>query len=151
MAILNAGSGVGRVVSGILADRLGRFNVLIISTVLSLLTMLIFWFPAGGNVSLLYMFAATFGFTSGSVLSLEPTCIGQLCEAEQYGSYFGMIYVPVSFITLLCVPIGTTILFSLGAYGFVSVFSFCLFASALSFVMARRAVLHQQWGWRTKI
>lgn len=48
-------------------------------------------------MAVLYIFAIMFGIGSGSVLSLEPSCIGQLCRPEQYGQYFGTSYVFVSF------------------------------------------------------
>nr|RBQ96866.1 hypothetical protein FVER53263_04407 [Fusarium verticillioides] len=49
LAIMNAGSFLGRVLPGYFADRLGRFNVLIITVALCLLSNICLWLPASGS------------------------------------------------------------------------------------------------------
>ncbi|OKL64249.1 hypothetical protein UA08_00067 [Talaromyces atroroseus] len=78
LAILNAGSALGRWLPGYVADYLGRFNTMILAVLGCLLSTACFWFPAGGSTALLVVYAALFGFFSGSNISLTPVCVGQL-------------------------------------------------------------------------
>lgn len=97
VALLNAGSFFGRFIPGILADKFGRFNVIILTICLCVITTLALWLPAGNSKALLIVFAITFGFASGSNLGLIPVCLGQLCSVEDYGRYFSTSYFLASF------------------------------------------------------
>lgn len=99
IAIFNAGSCLGRWAPGYFADKLGRFNTMILAIVLCAVSSLALWLPAtvlsespGGQGSailgLTITFAIFFGFGSGSNISLTPVCVGQLCETEEYGRYY---------------------------------------------------------------
>lgn len=96
LAIMNLGSFFGRVLPGYFADMLGRFNILIITVGLCLLSNVFFWLPASGNVPMLVTYCCAFGFFSGSGISLTPVCIGQLCKTENYGRYYATAYTVVS-------------------------------------------------------
>lgn len=96
LAILNAGSFFGRLLPGYIADRIGRFNTLIITVALCLICNACLWMPAGGNTALLVVYCCLFGFSSGSNISLTPVCIGQLCKTEHYGRYYATAYTIVS-------------------------------------------------------
>lgn len=96
LAIMNAGSFFGRVLPGYFADRLGRFNVLIITVALCLISNICLWLPASGCVPLFVIYSCAFGFFSGSGISLTPVCIGQLCAIEHYGRYYATAYTVVS-------------------------------------------------------
>ena len=96
-AILNAGSFFGRWVPGLLADRLGRFNVILATITLCAITILALWLPAGDSETLIVVFAVLFGFASGSNLSLIPVCLSQLCPIEKYGRYFAAAVMFASF------------------------------------------------------
>ena len=111
VSILNAASLFGRVLPGYVADKIGRFNTLLIMIVFTLVTMLSLWLPVG-NTSLpaLYSFAALFGFGTGSWMALTPACVGQLCRADEFGRYYGSLYFVASLATLVCIPItGTSV------------------------------------------
>src|SRR5262249_32724609 len=60
LSFLNAGSVVGRFAPSLLADRFGRFNVIIITIALSAATVLGIWLPAGGSRGALVAFAVLF-------------------------------------------------------------------------------------------
>ena len=96
LAILNAGSFFGRLLPGYLADRIGRFNVLILTIALCLMSNACLWLPAKRNTAMLIVYASVFGFASGSNISLTPVCIGQLCKTENYGRYYATAYTIVS-------------------------------------------------------
>lgn len=97
LAVVNAGSFFGRWLPGYVADRLGRFNTMILTVLLCLLTTLALWLPAGDSVPLMCVYAVLFGFASGSNISLTPVCVGQLCRTESYGRYYATCYTVVSF------------------------------------------------------
>ena len=96
LAILNAGSFFGRWIPGYVADKIGRFNTVIITLVLSLVSTLAIWLPADKSIPMTVVYAAVFGFASGSNISLTPPCLGQLCNTEDYGKYYSLCYMIVS-------------------------------------------------------
>ena len=98
LAILNAGSFFGRWIPGIAADRIGRFNTMILTVALCLVITAATWLPASYSnpIPLTIIYAAVFGFASGSNISLTPPCIGQLCSTDQYGKYYSTCYMIVS-------------------------------------------------------
>jgi MFS family permease len=109
LAVFNTASFFGRWVPGVVADRIGRFNMMIAMVVMCLGSTMGFWFFAGGSVGLVVAFALTFGFASGSCISLTPVCVGQLCETEEYGRYYAASYMLVSFGWANPVPEGVEI------------------------------------------
>lgn len=106
LTVLNAGSVLGRLIPGHLADRFGRFNVIIVTIALTAISVLGIWLPAGKSKAVLIAFAVVFGFASGSNLSLSAVCVGQLCEARDFGRYLTTSMIIASFGTLSSVPIG---------------------------------------------
>lgn len=98
IAILNAGSALGRSFSGWISDKMGRYNTMIVTLILSLLTILVLWLPVKReSIVQFYLFAPLFGFGSGSIISMAPVCLGQLCGADKYGAYYGTSYSVVAF------------------------------------------------------
>ncbi|KAH8815443.1 MFS monocarboxylate transporter [Xylogone sp. PMI_703] len=151
IAILNAGSAFGRSLSGFISDRCGRFNTMIMTLAWSLIVTFALWLPVGNHVVLFYIFAPLFGFGSGSIISMAPVCIGQLCKADEYGQFYGTSYSVVAFATLICIPVGGELLPTIGADGFVAFFGGILVLSLASFLMARWACLDYRWEWNVKI
>lgn len=96
LAILNAGSFFGRLIPGYVADKIGRFNTMILSLALCAISTLAIWLPARTSIPLTVTYAAVFVFASGSNLSLTPVCIGQLCSTEDYGKFYSMCGMVVS-------------------------------------------------------
>lgn len=97
LAVVNAGSFFGRWIPGYVADRLGRFNTMILTVAMCLITTFALWLPAGDSVAMMCIYAVLFGFASGSNISLTPVCVGQLCRTENYGRYYATCYTVVSF------------------------------------------------------
>ncbi|KAK6080076.1 transporter MCH4-like protein 10 [Seiridium cupressi] len=106
LVYLNVGSFFGRCLPGLVADRIGRFNVIIMTISLCVVTILAFWLPAGSSHALLIVFVFTFGFASGSNLGLYPVCLGQLCDSRDYGRFYSTSLMVGSFGTLTSLPIG---------------------------------------------
>lgn len=139
LALLNAGSFVGRFLPGFLADRFGRFNIITLTNALCVVTILAFWLPAADSRPMLIVFAVTFGFASGSNLGLYPVCIGQLCEAREYGRFYSTAMMTGSFGTLTSLPIAGALL-SIGKTEEQGWMALILFA-ALSYTIAMSCFL----------
>lgn len=110
LSMLNAGSALGRFIPGLLADKIGRFNVILITISMCIVTVLGIWLPAGDSEPMLIAFAVLFGFASGSNLGLTPVCLGQLCDPRDYGRFLSTALMVASFGTLSSLPIAGAIL-----------------------------------------
>lgn len=131
VTVVNAGTIPGRFITGYLADRLGRFNVIITSIFLTGVVNLAIWMPFGYNLKVLYAYAFLYGCCSGSIFSLLPVCCGQICKTEQFGKRYSTMYFIVAFGTLVGVPIGGAII---GDKSIANYNYFILYASATAFV-----------------
>lgn len=151
LAILNAASIFGRGLPGPAADRLGRFNVMILCSVACTLSIVALWLNAGSSVAATVAFAVLYGFFSGSAYSLTPVCVAQLCRTEDYASRYGTAYGVVSLATLAGIPISGHILGTGTDENYQALITFCGAAYAVStvlFVVAR--VVGGGWDVRTK-
>ncbi|KAJ5635730.1 uncharacterized protein N7484_009043 [Penicillium longicatenatum] len=135
-----SGSGFGRWLSGTASDHLGRFNM--ISTMMATTTILIFviWYPFGHHIGVLYPFIGCLGFGTGSILSLTPVCVGQICKTEEFGEW-----------TLIGIPIGGQLLQVAGPTRLVAFIGGILGISFASFVVTRWACLGYHWKWQVKV
>lgn len=77
LTIINSASVLGRILPGLVGDKIGRLNAFIISVILSGVFVLALWLPCHGE-ALLIVLALLFGFSSGAFVSLPPAVIGQL-------------------------------------------------------------------------
>ncbi|KAL8965216.1 MAG: hypothetical protein Q9197_006620 [Variospora fuerteventurae] len=146
LAVVNAGSVFGRAIPGYVADRLGRFNTMIGAVALCLISVLGIWLNVGGSIAGLCVFGVLFGFASGSNISLTPVCVGQLCEPEVFGRWYGTCYTIVSIGCLTGIPIAGEILsLADGDYWGLIVFTgICYAAGMICFISAR--VLKVGWN-----
>lgn len=145
IAILNATSCFGRYLPGLLADKIGRFNTMILTVLLCLVSTLALWLPAQNSIALMVLYALVFGFASGSSISLTPVCVGQLCKVENYGRYYATCYTLVSFGSLTGIPIAGAILEVGGEYWGLIVFTGLSWAAATFFFVLARGF---GGGWR---
>ncbi|EDO01562.1 predicted protein [Sclerotinia sclerotiorum 1980 UF-70] len=110
VAIVNAGSILGRLLSGPLSDHLGPYNIVLLCLVsISLLSNFIFFLPTSilpipstptptptptpSSPStpqiLLYLYATLSGLGSGAIMSCAPLCISALCPSNVYARWWG--------------------------------------------------------------
>lgn len=148
-ALLNAGSVVGRAVPGFLADKWGRFNMIILMVGLCAVSILALWLPARGSKALLIVFTIVLGFASGGNVSLLPVCVGQLCDSRDYGRFLSTSMLVASFGTLTGIPIGGALLRLQGERGWTApiLFSALSYVVALGFYICARV---QSVGWNLK-
>lgn len=96
---------LGRWLPGLVADKTGRFNTMIITTTVLCILNFGVWLPFGKIHSVLYFLSAFYGFFLSSVLSLTPVCLGQVCRTEDFGKRYGTMYFIQSFGVLVGIPI----------------------------------------------
>jgi MFS family permease len=152
IAVMNGVSCFGRIIPGYISDIIGRFNVFAIAIASTLVIMLVIWLPFGHtSLAALYLFVALFGFLTGCWMAMTPACIGQLCEAEHFGRYYGTLYFVASLATLVCIPISGELVESVGPQVMVGFMCVVLAVSLGTFVASRWACLGWKWKWMAKV
>jgi MFS family permease len=128
----------GRILPGIVADKVGRFNTMVVMTCLSAVFVLAVWLPAKSN-AVIILFAALYGFSSGTFVSLLPALIAQISDIRQIGVRTGTMFAVVSIAALCGEPIaGALVSANNGAYTYLQIFSgVMLAAGTVLFVLAR--------------
>lgn len=147
---LNIGAIPGRGLPGLAADRLGRFNVMIITSLICSIVTFALWMTAEKDLAAITCYSVLFGFFSGAAISLTPVCISQVCATEDYGKRAGTTFTIVSIGTLTGIPIAGAIQQAdSGGYDGLIIFGGVLyFAATVAFVVAR--VICSGWGLGTK-
>lgn len=110
MNIFNATSIVGRIIPGLLADRVGRFNVMTVTSGTCAIFNFALWLTTGYSQAALLAFVALCGFWSGPAISLSPVCVAQVCETKDYGKRYGTVTLMVGLLLLIIVPVAGVIL-----------------------------------------
>ncbi|KAK7529475.1 MFS transporter [Phyllosticta citribraziliensis] len=109
VSIANAGSMVGRIVPGKLADHIGQFNVMCMVTAGSAITLLAFWLPLSFHPSNagIIVFAVVYGFVSGGFVSLCSPCVIALVDGrlEDLGVKFGLGCICLALGALVGLPV----------------------------------------------
>ncbi|MCJ1265419.1 hypothetical protein MMC22_005296 [Lobaria immixta] len=138
VSILNAVSIFGRTVPGYVADRMGRFNTMIVTAYLSAILVLALWIPAQGNVPII-LFSTFYGFSSGAFVSLAPALIAQISDIRQIGMRTGTMFAVISVAALTGSPIGGALQAREGGkYLYLQVFCGAMMvAGSTVFVLAR--------------
>lgn len=138
----NNGLGVlGRYIPAYLADKwLGRFNVSIITISMAAFFNFVIWLPFGGHSGALWAYACLYGFSTGSILTLTPVCIGQISSTQDFGKRYATAYFLQALITIPVLPIGGAIIGkgSIANYNnFVVYVSVLMTAGAVSYLISR--------------
>ncbi|KAK1494933.1 riboflavin transporter MCH5 [Colletotrichum abscissum] len=145
LAILNGVSSLGRILPGLVGDRLGHYNILLVMIVFTIICTAATLTAFGSTrIEALYAFSALWGFGTGSFLSLAPACVAKTCELKDYGRYYGTMNFVISFSLLLTVPIGGQMLQSLGPTALSGLYLAVVFAGGL-LVYAGRSVVVGSW------
>ena len=99
VGLIGVGSMVGRFAIGLLADRLGRAQTLVLMQ-LSMGASYVLWGAAGGQF-LLMIFALWFGLSYGSIVSLLPAICMDYFGGRSVASVVGTLYSGAAFGNLL--------------------------------------------------
>lgn len=146
LSILNAVSIFGRTLPGFIADRVGRFNVMIVTSFLSTILVLALWIPAKGNVPYI-LFAAFYGFSSGAFVSLAPALVAQISDIRQIGVRTGSMFMVISIAALVGSPIGGQLIIEdNGNYLHLQIFCGVMMAAgSCVFIAARMSLAGLKW------
>jgi MFS family permease len=142
VSILNAASVFGRTLPAHVADRyVGRFNILITMAITTTVLVLGMWIPASSNAALV-VFAALFGFTSGSIVSITPALVAQISDVRQIGVRTGTIFTIVSIAVLISNPIaGALVTADHGGFLKLQVFAGAVMVGGCFFLVLARIKL----------
>ncbi|TGJ81352.1 hypothetical protein E0Z10_g7424 [Xylaria hypoxylon] len=139
LPIVNAVSIPGRIIPGILADRIGRFNMMLLIAILSSVITLALWVP-GTTTATTIGFGAAYGFTSGAFISLAPAVIAQISDIRQIGARSGVLLFVSSLGALTGAPIGGAIITAQnGQYLGLKLFTGLTIGVAAVFLLLARA------------
>ena len=100
---------IGRTVPNAVADKVGRFNVMIVMSAFTSILILALWLPATGNAANI-VFAALFGIASGAGIGLTPALCAQVSPIQEIGIRTGTIFSIAAFAALTGSPIGGQII-----------------------------------------
>jgi MFS family permease len=102
----------GKIVIGCLADRFGRLNALVLSTLISAAVTFGLWSVSyiqsnpETSRALLLAYACIYGLTAGSYVSLFPVALAEHFGIQNFASINGLIYMIRGFGTLIGTAIG---------------------------------------------
>lgn len=110
LTIFNASGVLGRWIPGYISDIYGRFNVMVVMLIGFALSILIIWLPFGQYHGAIYTFAVAGGFTSASILTMTPVCLGEITPTNEFGQRYGLLYIIVSCGNLFGIPASAAII-----------------------------------------
>lgn len=143
LAMLNAGSLAGRLLSGFAADRIGKYNSFLISCTCSGIVVLGLWIP-GTSRDAIIAFAVLFGFFSGAYVGLLPSLVAQISPPQEIGFRTGILFLTCAVPGLVTSPVAGAILEHGGWVG-VKVFAGVFFLAGVAMVSVTRVLLV---GWK---
>ncbi|PIL27910.1 MFS general substrate transporter [Ganoderma sinense ZZ0214-1] len=114
LAIANAVSTVGRVISGLLADRFGPLNVLIPATLLT--AVVTFTWPFATNVASFVVIAIFLGISTGATLALLVQPFARMGPVPEVGLRIGMGLTVVAIGVITGAPMSGAILDGTGSF-----------------------------------
>ncbi|UNI25007.1 hypothetical protein JDV02_010716 [Purpureocillium takamizusanense] len=140
--IVNAASTFGRIIPAHFGDKYGVFNVMILMTILSGISILAIWLPAHSNAPLI-TFGAIYGFASGCTLSIIPAMVATISDASKLGTRNGSLYAFAAIGTLIGSPIGGAITNAQGGQfsGLIVFCGVCLLVGAGVTMMSRHVLV----------
>nr|A0A411PQP0.1 RecName: Full=Agnestins efflux protein AgnL12; AltName: Full=Agnestins biosynthesis cluster protein L12 [Paecilomyces divaricatus]QBG38876.1 MFS transporter [Paecilomyces divaricatus] len=135
VSVVNASSLFGRILPGLIADRVGNYNVLFMVAVFSGLVACC-WTKAT-SVGGIVVFSLAYGLASGAVISLQGPCAAQTVQREQFGVAMGVVMTFLSIAGLVGTPINGQILIPYGYLG-LSLFSGLVMLLGSVFILLAR-------------
>ncbi|KAJ3777366.1 major facilitator superfamily domain-containing protein [Lentinula raphanica] len=143
LAILNAGSLVGRTLPNAIATVFGPLNLLIMACTLSAVSLYV-WFEARDNAGIL-VFEALYGIVSGAYVSCLPAATASLAKnANETGLRLGMMFFSTSFFWLVSSPIQGALIGTDGSYLTVCMFSGSTVVLGVCFMLFSRFLVRRE-------
>ncbi|CCH44076.1 putative transporter MCH4 [Wickerhamomyces ciferrii] len=111
LTVINSAGILGRYLPGYIADKfLGSFNVAMITLSGCVILSLALWLPFGYSLKVLYTYAAFYGLCSGSILSISPSCCGQISRTDEFGKRYSTMFLMAALAMLGLLPLGGAII-----------------------------------------
>jgi len=139
MAIGNAG---GRIVAGVISDRFGRANTLMVMLVFQAVLMLVAIPVMGGgrdSAFVLTLLATFIGFNYGTNLSLFPSFAKDFWGLKHFGTNYGLLFTAWGFGGLVLVRIAETLKASSGSFSTSFAVAAVLLLIAANFSLSLRS------------
>ncbi|CAI9637454.1 unnamed protein product [Alternaria burnsii] len=149
VAMFNAASLFGRLLTGYLADRIGKYNVFTLAAFATGTSTLALWLPSGRNDTAHIAYSVLYGFFSGAYVSLIAGLVAQISPIEQIGFRTGLVFFVNSIGALTTSPIAGAILDRENReWTGVKVFSGVLCIAGTAFVFGARI---SKVGWKFNV
>jgi MFS family permease len=85
------GAGIaGRILTGILADRVGNKYAMMLSA--GLMAIALFWLLVAGDLWMLFVFGVAFGFGHGGMATLESPMVAHVFGMRSHGVILGLVF-----------------------------------------------------------
>ncbi|EIT76793.1 monocarboxylate transporter [Aspergillus flavus] len=149
--ILNAASILGRLVPPYLADLFGRFNLMMLTSLFSVIIVLALWLPSRSNAPAI-VFTSLYGFSSGAAVSLAPALVAQISDLREIGVRSGTYFCIVSFAALTGMPIAGALLPDPLHGSYLKLEIFCgvvMFGGVVFYILAKGRI--SGWGLMHKV
>lgn len=110
IAINNACNAIGKIAFGMIADKFGRINMLLFTTVVSAIASFGFWLPStlvpslASGQGLFITYTITYGIFASAYVSLFPTSLVELFGPQNFASVNGILYMARGLATLVGTP-----------------------------------------------
>ncbi|KAI8873190.1 MFS general substrate transporter [Ramicandelaber brevisporus] len=88
--LANLGSAVGRILSGFVSDKIGKFNTLLICIAISLISTLVLWLPFT-DYGTAAAYAVIYGLSSGGQITMLGLVVAQVYGVARLASDFGLV------------------------------------------------------------
>jgi MFS family permease len=137
VAIYNGASLFGRLGSGWISDKLGKYNTFVASCYMSGILIIAMWIPAK-STGLIVAFAVLFGIFSGAYISLMAALVSQISPIDELGYRNGLVFFGGAIGGLVTSPIAGAILEGPGSWVGLKVFAGVMMLGGTTAVLATR-------------
>ncbi|KAK9494824.1 major facilitator superfamily domain-containing protein [Lipomyces doorenjongii] len=138
----NVGSFFGRVLLGLLSDKMDKFILFSIITFIAGLVSAPFWYYSHSEATVIIVAVAN-GFCTGGILAMFTALVAQISPAEEIGTRIGVFSGVIAFAALASLPIAGAIVGTDGnynglkIYGGVVLIAGAMVAGSVSFKLSK--------------
>lgn len=150
LPLINGISLIGRLTAGVLADRFGNFNCMLMITGFTGVLTLALWIPGSQSTGAIMAYAVAFGYGSGGYVSIFPACVSQISPIAEIGTRIGLASLVNAFGALTGSPLGGALISDKSGSGnsFLGLQLFCgctMIASVFAYGAARYVQVGFKW------
>ncbi|KAF9193668.1 hypothetical protein BGZ50_007244 [Haplosporangium sp. Z 11] len=113
VGIMNGCSAVGRIIMGLISDKIGYINALFLSTLAATCSLFFIWIFAK-TVEVMFLFSVVYGLCCGAYLSSTVSVSGAICGQSRLATVTGIIYAGMAIGSTIGSPASGAILDSIG-------------------------------------